>query len=86
MPVRLSRVPNDFAAKVGQARDEFDQVFDADFKRAAEVDRFTLVVLFRCQDDSFRGVFDIQKLARRTAVAPHDNFTFPRAFRVHTLF
>ena len=65
LAVGLACVPHDAPVAAGQPGDGFEQVFDADLKGAADVDRGALVVAFAGEQDALGGVLDIEKLTRR---------------------
>lgn len=48
LAVGLARVPHDIAAKPGQLRDHFREVFDRDFFSRADVDRIGLIIFRGC--------------------------------------
>src|SRR5205085_1498336 len=83
--VRLRRIPDDLAGEAGPLADDAREIANRELFAAAEIHGLAAVVLFGSGDDSIGGVFDVEKLARRRAVAPQDDFFVAALFRFDEL-
>src|SRR5262249_36192827 len=71
LPVGLGWVEANVAREPSRFRNMPNQIRDADFLAAAEVDRLGSVVAFERSHDAFRAIAREQKLACRRARAPY---------------
>src|SRR6266542_2822048 len=85
LTVGAGRIPDDLAAEVRFPRDESREIADGNLLTGTEIDGLRRIVPLGRQEDRLGGVFDVQKLARRRAVAPEHHLPFSPLARLEKL-
>ena len=85
LAVRFGRIPCYGAGKSGMLRYDADKFFDAYFGPRTKVNGLGGVVPFRRKDNPFCRIGSVEKLTRRRAIAPDNDFMFPLLFCIEAL-
>src|ERR1051325_11698263 len=85
LTARLGRVPDDAARVADGAGDDAGEIADADLVAGADVHRLRALVSLRREHDSLGRIFDVEKLARRRAVAPQHHLAVAAVARLDEL-
>src|ERR1700720_4571698 len=66
LSIRLACLPSDLAFEASQMSDDLNQILDDQLAAISQIHWIAFVITGRCAHNSFRAIFDIEKLARGT--------------------